>query len=479
MGFWNKAFNLSSRALQSDAPVVVDLWRITPRELRRFRKALDPRIAIDALIQCCECPDGYVRQAALETLREFDCPEAMPAVLWRLGDWVPEVRQAAWVTTEHMLKKGYSSKLVDCHQTIGQLRRVQRVDLSTQLNALRESMLEDASDALIAGLSDSWVTKRRFCFQTLSSDSRWDQLVIERGLQDRDPSIRRWLARRIVSGELTASNEVLRTLMFDRAAIVSTTVLLSLDEHRASLLTDDLIQLAMHPSARTRASARFWLRKTGIDDAANTIRKAFDIHIGDHPPAGVVAGLGELGGGDEDISRVRPLCQHPRTAVRLAAIQAIVSLTRDDEELETIIAAMRDSNAKIRWFARRAVVSRPRTLWFDRVCDVFLRGQSPASREAGLLLAEGADWSIVPVMLRALNGLDPCCSDLAYRGLAAWYSHYGHLGWIRPAENIWGQIIEVWDGVKHLKPPDNHAWAWEHLRGSIEQGVNEGWWGNP
>ena len=477
MSFWDRFKRVSSTQPWGAGLSTVDPNRITPHEVGLVRKRFDTSDAIDVLTQCCLSYCGYVRQAALIELQKLDSPEAMPYVLDRLSDWVPEVRDEAWRTLKSLLDRGYADQLVKHHAIISSLKSKQRVDLSPQIDALNEHMLHpDAVQSIKDGVSDPWVTKRRFCLNLLIRDPDWHPFVVETAIRDRDQSIRRWLARQIVQGELHASDEIKRELMFDRSAIVSTTMLRSLDIEAARAIEKDIIHLTTHPSAPVRASAQFWAGKLEVANLLEHVRACFDSQEVDELDLGVVGALGELGGTLEDLARVRPLMTHPRTAFREYAIQAVARLTKDGQELDSLIMAMGDTSGRVRWLATQAILSRPRVLWFDRVSREFLFGSNLRSNaHIAELFSARVDWDVVPVILRALLCETSELERHAYVMLNALYHKYGTIGWARPSAKVWGEIVQLWNQVSHRATPKEAWWAWEHVRGTVELGLKEGW----
>ena len=162
--------------------------------------------------------------------------------------------------------------------------------------------------------------------------------------------------------------------------------------------------------------------------------------------------------------------------MREVAIQAVVRLTKDEQELDALIGAMGDSNGRVRWLAMRALMSRPRVFWFDQVSSEFLYGSNPRSKKhIAELLAKRVDWDLIPLTLRALQRDAPELRSHAFHILDAWYGKYGKLGWIRPSPKLWAEIVELWDRVEHKPSPEEGGSGWVFLRSTIELGLKDGW----
>ena len=106
----------------------------------------------------------------------------------------------------------------------------------------------------------------------------------------------------------------------------------------------------------------------------------------------------------------------------------------------------------------------------------FLYGSNLRSKaHIAELFSARVDWDIVPVILRALLGETSELERHAYVVLNALYKKYGTLGWIRPNAKVWGEIVDLWNHVSNRTIPKEVWHAWEHVRGTVELGLKEGW----
>jgi HEAT repeat protein len=75
--------------------------------------------------------NGYVREKALKMLSETENPKAIPFIVYRLADWVPNVRNIAIKALDNYKKEQYINNLVDNLSIFDWLQKVERIDLSS------------------------------------------------------------------------------------------------------------------------------------------------------------------------------------------------------------------------------------------------------------------------------------------------------------------------------------------------------------
>jgi HEAT repeat protein len=109
-------------------------YQLTDYEARRVREIQETHDVARALVELSRFGNGFVREAAVQRLAGQASTEALLALLERLNDWVPQVRQQA-------------------HKAVEQFLVVERVDLLLQtltpLLALADKQRVDHGDTLL------------------------------------------------------------------------------------------------------------------------------------------------------------------------------------------------------------------------------------------------------------------------------------------------------------------------------------------
>jgi HEAT repeat protein len=226
-----------------------------------------PRTPREALaVEAC-APDGHLRQAAVSRLSVGLDPEALPLLLIRCVDWVPQVRAAA---RKAVLSKLDESALRAMLPLIGVLRRRQVDDWMTKL--LRDTLPRLLDTALASGDRES----RRWTHEEATRAGLLPPArLLEIALRDNDFRI-----RSRCGDALLDRGEAVEELLAAGTPKIRMRALTLLD------LDTAVAHLADRASA-VRSMAQALLLKAGDDPAA---------HYRALPAtAGVVAGLGETG----------------------------------------------------------------------------------------------------------------------------------------------------------------------------------------
>ncbi|MEZ6015329.1 MAG: hypothetical protein R3F49_09465 [Planctomycetota bacterium] len=117
-----------------------------------------------ALLTCV--PSGYVRQAALERLREADPGAALPFVVARLADWVPEVRRTARQAVEGWCTPLHARALFGALPELERARaagRFEDEDLARRIEALLRSQAR--TGLFLERLEDPALPVRRLAYR--------------------------------------------------------------------------------------------------------------------------------------------------------------------------------------------------------------------------------------------------------------------------------------------------------------------------
>ena len=112
--------------------------------------------------------NGFVREVAVRELSELPSPEALAALLERVNDWVPQVRQLANAGVQRYLVPEHTPALLHALQPLMALAERQRADHRETLAAAR-TVLQGAEvrDAVLAAFLVKHGKAARFLFDLL------------------------------------------------------------------------------------------------------------------------------------------------------------------------------------------------------------------------------------------------------------------------------------------------------------------------
>ncbi|WP_244298415.1 hypothetical protein [Micromonospora cremea] len=349
--------------------------------------------------------DGRIRERAVAAILGRPCPELMPFLVLRTGDWVKPVRERARAGLALLLSDDPGVWLPAVLPMV--LRLDARLRGGFAVTQVRAALLSSTPQVWRGLLGSGSRRERRLVFETgLAQGWLPSPDLVAYALTDRDVWIRSGAAEAACREAVwTRRPDVLRRLARSTRPEVRAVALTGLvrsghDGEVAAHLDDD--------APLVRAVARDAARRLGID-AREHYRNAVD--IGD-PALGAIAGLAEAGSA-ADAPLLRPLLTHQQARVRAQAVRSVrlldavvaaefAALVRDPSP-----AVVREVTAALRPLANALPPGLPWDLLADARVEL---------RRAGYRLLRGRD---VAVVLRAalLVALD-VDRRLAQRGKA-------------------------------------------------------------
>jgi hypothetical protein len=274
-------------------------------------------------------PDGYKREAAVRALDGCSAEGALPFLLLRVNDWVPQVREAARHAVGARLVPDQAAGFVACLSLVERLAKAQRVAHGPLVTSIER--LVAGTQALAAGFR---AVDRRDRRAAVSVAVRRNHALLlehaERLLSDHDPAVR-WLAAHFLCHDASdASFDRFRArLLRDRAARIRYETLDAVARRRPSAARDALEAARFDASGAVRELAWFHLRRD--DPHRPLLREYVDALPTLRGPAliAAVASIGELGRSQEAAVLV-PFAGAVATGTRKVAIRAIARLDAAD-----------------------------------------------------------------------------------------------------------------------------------------------------
>lgn len=343
--------------------------------------------------------DGRVREEATRRLGDLCRADALPALIERLNDWVPEVRAAAHVAIEPLIVERHASALVQNLVQLQQLRARGRDD-HDRFVARIESFLAAAPQRahVLAALSHSDRRIARICLQIATTYALLGETDrVEIGLSHGD------IRFALDALALVEKMPAMPRRAYAERALGHTLAPVRRDALRM-LLTDGLTQqqiedFAFDRHAALRALAARHLRNAGLDVAAHYRAEITSTHPRRLRVA--IEGIAAHGTAD-DVRALRPLLAHPAPAIRRCALVAWTNKLGFDAT-DAVVAALYDPATSVaREAARLAEIVRPQ---FD--ADTLLAisdGPAWADNNGRLMAAFGYSnkWELLEFVMRRL-----------------------------------------------------------------------------
>jgi len=137
-------------------------------------------------------PNGYIREGAVRQLALSNTPEQFVALVERLNDWVPEIREHALQAIQTYLRPEHTAALLTGLEPLIELAEKRRADHSGTLDQVRTVLLHPQARATTL---QTFLVLRgraaRFLFELLAGQETDLPTLLEAALKHLDVSVRR------------------------------------------------------------------------------------------------------------------------------------------------------------------------------------------------------------------------------------------------------------------------------------------------
>ncbi|WP_223786583.1 HEAT repeat domain-containing protein [Marinicella meishanensis] len=396
--------------------------------------------------------DGFIREAALQRLKQCQSDNALPYILMRLNDWVPQVQKIARDMFLQCLPALSLQQLTRRHDLFAWLARSTRHDLThvTQQVTAHMGRTEHRGallDILIAGPYH----ERLFCLKHMPQNINRLSELIGVALQDPAPEIRQWGARKLPQDALFVPR--IKKLLKDKATRVRIAALRRIPENHWPDYTD-VLKLAVFDGCRSiRESARFALKHIGVFADNNDLAALYRQRLHSEQPitVGIIAGLGETGTID-DSKLLTGYLSDSRSKIRAAALLALQQINATGMEAR-LINGLKDVG-KVRKLCSAILIEHP-PKDLDALIAVSEQGSSGSRKEAFKVLHSLGGLEALKYILIFILDEDPDLADFAAVYYDHWFEKFGTMPWFIHNKETWQEVMDVWDKLNH-KIPDYH-----------------------
>lgn len=317
-------------------------YQLTDHEARRVREIQETHDAARALVELSRFGNGFVREAAVQRLAGQASTEALLAILERLNDWVPQVRQQAQTAVEQFLVVERVDLLLQVLTPLLALADKQRVDhRGTLLNARSLFSLPQVREQVEQAFASCRGRAARFVFDLLLEKCTDRPSFLADALMHEDVTVRHKAVTACADLPATDAVPLLERALQASAASLRVQALRGL----LSLLNDprEHLQVALlDGSSAVRCLARWAAPRYAVDS-----REVLLSRLEKEAPSSKREWLGVLGLAKELDQPLPALVQRaalesPVTDVRVQALQLM-----GDAGLEQQLAALDDHADKV------------------------------------------------------------------------------------------------------------------------------------
>jgi hypothetical protein len=372
---------------------------------------------------------GHVRQFAVERLDASDGGRALPYLLQRLNDWVPQVRAAAARAVQRRLTPERVGEWEGSLGLVEALRGRGRADhawVGMELSRLLRHPLGRPLLEACFWSEDRRVARAAFRIALDLGAAGRDWFIAE-AASHRDPILRLEAAKQVRTLKDAAGRDALLERMArDPFMPIRREELYDALERPPREARGRLMEalLDRHPSMRE--AARFYIKR--LAGPAFDIRAFYAERLreeGDRATAVLVAGLGETGRAT-DTPLVEQYVASRRQSVARAAVRAIASLD-GDRRSGLFHECLADSRLGVSAEGARALMNRQGVIDWAQVRTVLRAGNAPHNRWHALsLVLRRHPYDAVP------DAIEAACSDdqavaAAARDYLNWFGWQGRL----------------------------------------------------
>jgi hypothetical protein len=409
-------------------------------------------------------PDGHERQAAIETLARMRPPEALPGLIARVNDWVPQVRSAARSAIEQFFVDDAFPAWLDALPALVDVLRGQRADHSSLLDGIAAFMLAPQRINGIAGVREHLPPLVRRWLDTsewrIASESRRSALLAER-LLGGDVVAARWALARVedLSGA-TARSALWLKAVDSPSGTVRAHALRRLCDTTPDAGIACAQRLALDPRGSVRDVALARLRRPEQTEEIRQLAEAQlrATHRAPHGGAPALLFLAAVDSACATVHSERLLAltgsARPPARLRALALQQLIASCTGEAQQRWLKQAVGDASAQVQRVAVEAVARgvlppSPAELW-----PLVLEHRQARSLKTGLsLLRLWGTWTQLEELLKLVRlPLPDGGAKYVARALVQW-----ELGTRRgvsaPAEPLASQLRGEWRASAPLLMP--------------------------
>lgn len=377
---------------------------------------------------------GFVREACLRRAAKIGLVDALPFVVIRLRDWVPEVRAAATAAWRVLSRTAPVSDLVSLLSVFLRLRGLERgANLDAAFAELGERLSEHGGAGFLAGRRFGDPVARRYCFGALLAAGTPPTQLARDALEDPDPLVQQWALTEALDRMDGADPwPVLADATRIAGARVQTHALQLMWDRDPEPARPHLEHALLASATSVREFAVWALQQSGSVDVAEYYRTRIGAGLPRRQLAAAVLELGRLGG-PQDVARVTELlCRGTAPTVHASALRALARLA-PDEARPHYLTALRAPARRVAGAARDLLLADRDVLLCNELASIGRAAEFEHSRLYALTVVQRRcpKWFRLALLLElVLDRVEPY-AGIARRGLGEWLIK-ANRNWIAP-----------------------------------------------
>ena len=402
--------------------------------------------------------DGFVREKALRYLSNFNIPELIPFVIYRLADWVPEISEIAHQILPQFLDQKYVEAYIYNYKLLYWLSADRRKDLTPAANSIMRVLTDKkAQPDLIGAMKAARPNQKRFLIKTLARSNPME--AIRTALDSSDFQVKLSIIPYVSKLDYAHSIMFLDRLLRDKSRPVRLKTLQYIPAGEYDRFENTFLELLHDPMWQIREKTRLILSVSKNWDFADLYRKAIQRQ---EVKPGTVLGLAETGDENDKIL-IKPFLESKNPLLVSAAMIGLDKF-RDQHLYAHLIPFLTHSNGMVKRAAKKIIIEhidRDKILAMRRLVQA---GKTPNKKQILKILLQYGGWgSIVDILFIILYGEEEL-ANMAWVYIPHWLQKIKKI-FVEPNREDKDQARSLFFAIKiaNLPVPGRISPYWDEL----------------
>lgn len=358
--------------------------------------------------------NGYIREQAVNEMVELQSPKTIKFIIFRLGDWVGNVRQAAEKAIRYYLQPIYIDEFLKQLSLIDWLLKVGRTDLTNIYTEIYQFIFSFDLNSSFYRKLNRFNDKTKLLYIRNYLNSKASTKEVFQLLADDDLFlVKIELLKHIEKLDEEMQKLFVHKFLKDRSAKVRVYAIYSTKPFRVEF-QNEILDSIFDVSASVRELARFILRESSID-FTDFYRQRLNADENSH---GAILGLSEVRT-PADLPIFESYIQKPNVKVKVACLSAINALNKQIAR-NYAMDLLSHSSAKIRNKSFEILASTADDEVLEKARDVYRSGNYEQKKSILKMFSQIGGWKIVGDLIIALSDANENIRQLGWISLEKW-----------------------------------------------------------
>ena len=387
---------------------------IRSEDFQYFKAAFSPDIYLNLLFVASLNKSGYIREKAVKELVSTQNPKAVKFIIFRLADWVTNVRESAKIGLRSYFQPSFIDEFLKQITLIDWLLMVERTNLNDIYSEIYRFIFSfDFNESFyekLRQLNDK--TKFIYVRNYLNSNSP-DKKIFEILSNDKLFLIKIELLKHIEKLDEDTQKFFIKKFLQDKSAKVRVYAIYSTKPFRPEFY-EEILNSIFDISASVRELARFILRESQINFADFYRRRITE----DESSLSAILGLSEV---RElvDLPIFETYIQKPNVKIKVACLTAINGLNKEVAQ-KYAIEFLFHSSAKVRNKSIEILAPTRSNEVLEIAREMFQKGDYEQQKSILRLFNRIGGWRVIGDFIIALSDSNEKIQDLGWTSLGKW-----------------------------------------------------------